>query len=217
MNLKYSIVFSQISMKDGFNPSSEETPLRLSATVAERKKRETDPFCPTCGVLDPRTAHAAVMEVPFQIGCGTDGTCTADLAPTVALSDDFQSPYVIGSSEFVTLVFTVANLAGDPAFKPVLKIPVPAGITVKKGAKECTSQDADSRLVCDIPGPIKSGFDHTLSIDFFTGGLTAGLESVSWNPVEVYSTSGDDSNIRNNRGTVLRMTCRKEYSYLDCT
>ena len=43
-------------------------------------------------------------------------------------------------SEFVTLVFTVTNLAGDPAFKPVIRIPVPPEVSVKRSAKECASQ-----------------------------------------------------------------------------
>ena len=34
----------------------------------------------------------------------------------------------------------VTNLAGDPAFKPVVKIPVPEEVSVKRSAKECSSQ-----------------------------------------------------------------------------
>ena len=46
----------------------------------------------------------------------------------------------IALSEFVTLVFTVSNLAGDPAFKPVIRIPVPQEVSVKRSAKECASK-----------------------------------------------------------------------------
>jgi hypothetical protein len=59
-------------MKEGFNPSSEETPLRLVTTVGGGDKTKGGEgggeFCPLCGVLDPRLAHTDIMEVPFQIG-----------------------------------------------------------------------------------------------------------------------------------------------------
>jgi hypothetical protein len=53
-------------------------------------------------------------------------------------------------------------------------------------------------LICDIPGPIKSGSKQSLSIDFDTRSLIGGMKSVRWNLVEVYSTA--DSNEKNNRG-----------------
>ena len=51
-----------------------------------------------------------MLEVPFQIGCGSDGVCVSDLTISADLDQPFVEPYVIGSSEFVTLVFTVTNL-----------------------------------------------------------------------------------------------------------
>ena len=54
-------------------------------------------------------AQKDVLEVPFQIGCGSDGVCVSDLTISTDLDQPFVEPYVIGSSEFVTLVFTVRS------------------------------------------------------------------------------------------------------------
>ena len=51
-----------------------------------------------------------MLEVPFQIGCGSDGVCVSDLTISADLDQPFVEPYVIGSSEFVTLVFKVGCL-----------------------------------------------------------------------------------------------------------
>ena len=52
-----------------------------------------------------------MLEVPFQIGCGSDGVCVSDLTISADLDQPFVEPYVIGSSEFVTMVFTVSSCA----------------------------------------------------------------------------------------------------------
>ena len=56
-----------MSIKEGFNPSSEEAPLRLTTKV-EEKAESKENFCNYCAVLDPRLSHKEVMEIPFQIG-----------------------------------------------------------------------------------------------------------------------------------------------------
>ncbi len=80
----------------------------------------------------------------FRKGCGSDNICRSDLS--LSCSSSGEVPFVIGSSDFVTLVLVVTNLAGragggggggDPAFKPQLRIPVPVGVGIRKTAKEC--------------------------------------------------------------------------------
>ena len=62
-----------------------------------------------------------MLEVPFQIGCGSDGVCVSDLTISADLDQPFVEPYVIGSSEFVTLVFTVSDIQGNSsALRPGL-------------------------------------------------------------------------------------------------
>ena len=62
------------------------------------------------------------MSIPFEQVC--ENTCSIDLSVTANLAPSFQSPFVIGSSSFVTLIFTVINIGIDPAYLPVLKIPL---------------------------------------------------------------------------------------------
>ena len=62
------------------------------------------------------------MSIPFVQVC--ENTCSIDLSVTANLAPSFQSPFVIGSSSFVTLIFTVINIGIDPAYLPVLKIPL---------------------------------------------------------------------------------------------
>ena len=49
-----------------------------------------------------------------------------------------ERSYIIGSTDSITLVFTVHNLVGgDPAFKPIMKIPFPEVLSIRQSTKEC--------------------------------------------------------------------------------
>ncbi len=86
----------------------------------------------------------------FRKGCGSDNICRSDLS--LSCSSSGEVPFVIGSSDFVTLVLVVTNLVGragggDPAFKPQLRIPVPLGVGIRKTAKECREMVSETNLV----------------------------------------------------------------------
>ena len=89
----------------------------------------------------------------FRKGCGSDNICRSDLS--LSCSSSGEVPFVIGSSDFVTLVLVVTNLVGraggggggDPAFKPQLRIPVPVGVGIRKTAKECQEVVRERNLV----------------------------------------------------------------------
>ena len=67
--------------------------------------------------------------------CGTDNVCTFDLS--LEIGDSIQSPFVIGSSQWITLTINVKNNAGDPAYLPLLKIPFPRELEISKLPKGC--------------------------------------------------------------------------------
>ena len=46
-------------MKEGFNPSSGEPPLRLTSRVEHKGDESKRGFCNYCAVLDPRLPHKA--------------------------------------------------------------------------------------------------------------------------------------------------------------
>jgi hypothetical protein len=67
--------------------------------------------------------------------CGTDNICTFDLSVEVA--DSIPSPFVIGSTQLIMQTIRVKNQAGDPAYLPQMKIPMPREIEISKFPKGC--------------------------------------------------------------------------------
>ena len=130
-------------MKEDFNPDILESALSFKVNVesAEESERSDDSeFCAFCGILDPRRDYREIMNVPFQSGCGADNICYSDLSILISPSPDLDPPFVIGSVPYVTLLFIVSNLRGDPAFQPRIEIPMPKGISLRKTTKECSFQ-----------------------------------------------------------------------------
>ena len=112
------------------------------------------------GKLDYRKSKSTQVTVPFKMGCS--GTCQIDLSVNVNTSAAITSPFVIGSSNYITLIFTVFNLAQDPAYLPILKVPL-SDTKLKLIPPEC--QVFDSLLVCQLPGPIRTPIARTISLD----------------------------------------------------
>ena len=54
-----NLVLFKVSMKEGFNPSSGEPPLRLTNRVEHEEDESGRDFCNYCAVLDPRLPHKA--------------------------------------------------------------------------------------------------------------------------------------------------------------
>lgn len=69
--------------------------------------------------------------------CGTDDVCTFDLSVKVVSSSN-PSPFVIGSSQSIEQSITIKNEGTDPAYLPILKIPIPKIVEVSKFPKGCS-------------------------------------------------------------------------------
>ena len=110
---------AEIRMRKEFNPSANENPLQFNATLIPVEKNSN--FDGKLGRLAKKVIVKR-MSIPFEQVC--ENTCSIDLSVTANLAPSFQSPFVIGSSSFVTLIFTVINIGIDPAYLPVLKIPL---------------------------------------------------------------------------------------------
>ena len=50
--------------------------------------------------------------------------CQIDLIVSAKLDPQFNIPFIIGSYSIITLIFSVMNIGQDPAYRPVLKIPL---------------------------------------------------------------------------------------------
>ena len=81
-----------------------------------------DMYCCICRKIMKYSQPPNRSSIFFISVC--ENTCRIDLSVTANLASSFESPFVIGSSSFVTLVFTVVNLGADPAYIPILKIPL---------------------------------------------------------------------------------------------
>ena len=138
------------------------------------------------GKLDYRKPKSTQVSVPFKMGCS--GTCLIDLS--VNVNSTSANPFVIGSSTYITLILTVLNLAQDPAYLPILKVPL-TNTKLIRIPSQC--QVFDNLLVCELPGPIRFGLGRTISMDFDVSGLIGGQEQLSWENIEVYSNSQDTS------------------------
>lgn len=190
-----------VTMRQGFNPTLEEPPLRFQATVAEQK-RLTHPlpmFNGQAGVLDPRKQKIFDMQIPFQSSCSL--SCLVDLTLEAGVHPDLSVPFLIGSAKFLTLVFTVVNLGKDPAFQPLLKIPYSDQLGIRRVAKECSTSRTENLVNCELPGPIKPKKSFSIEVDFDVSQIKGGQQSISWNGIEVYSRAGEttqDTNLANN-------------------
>ena len=184
----------KIQLKSGFNPTVSESDLIFNINVEEDSSSNS--FQGQKGKLDYRKSKSTQVTVPFKMGCS--GTCQIDLSVNVTTAAAITSPFVIGSSNYITLIFTVFNLAQDPAYLPILKVPL-SDTKLKLIPPEC--QVFDSLLVCQLPGPIRKPIARTISMDFDVSNLIGGQESLIWQNIEVYSKSQDtsDTNLSNDK------------------
>ena len=177
----------KIQLKSGFNPTVSESDLIFKINVEEEDSSSSS-FQGQKGKLDFRKSKSTQVTVPFKMGCS--GTCQIDLSVNVT-STAISTPFVIGSSNYITLIFTVFNLAQDPAYLPILKVPF-SNTKLKLIPPECQVFDS-SLLVCQLPGPIRYGLGRTISMDFDVSNLVGGQEYLMWQNIEVYSKSQDTS------------------------
>ena len=108
---------------------------------------------------------------------------------------------MIGSSGYITLIFTILNLGKDPAYQPLLRVPL-GNTKLIRTPQQCRVVEEDALLLCEgIPGPIRNGLGRTISMDVDVSKLVGGQESLNWNNIEVFSQSDDtqDTNNRNDR------------------
>ena len=147
------------------------------------------------------------MSIPFEQVC--ENTCSIDLSVTANLAPSFQSPFVIGSSSFVSLIFTVINIGIDPAYLPVLKIPLGTK-RILQTPPNCVKYEGEKPFLrCQLPGPINSGIKRTISVNYDVSKLVGGQTNVLFENFEVFSESAkivdiNPANNRNNYELVLK-------------
>lgn len=123
----------------------EDNPLTVQAEVKFNLKHDN---CPAlgCPMLDPRSTgltQNAVLDINFQSGCAIENQCQCDLKLNQKHVMPTLPPYIVGSSETLTLKLNISNDGHEPAFKATIiitskdvKLPM---ITGRKDCKDVNS------------------------------------------------------------------------------
>ena len=153
-------------------------------------------FTPHLGVLDPRKPRSAVLNVPFNLGCGDDKECESDLMVEAATEDlDDDGALVIGSRKTLTQLVNVTNHYGDPAFAPGVRIQIPSLLSVRKSPAECQTNSKLGEIICEIYGPLKATKSFVFEIIYDVSNLKPFDDRLTWNKIEVYSDSKNHKEI----------------------
>ncbi|KAH8039722.1 hypothetical protein HPB51_008315 [Rhipicephalus microplus] len=149
--------FSERALIDG-NVTDLVTPFefRLSFDLADnltRGKRES--FCKDCPILDSSTVKVVTNRTAFQVACGPDNVCNADLELKASIGGhENNSPLVVGKDSTVSLNVAVKNREEEPAYLAEVEINLPENVDIVN-IGSCEKKNS-STLTCDIGNPLKS-------------------------------------------------------------
>ena len=154
----------------------------------EKIPENSQEFCETCVVLDPRDSKSVSTKVTFRTGCGGE-RCVSDLAVVGTLVNTRQ-PYVLGSTKTITIQYEITN-AGESAYLTQLKISIPTNLTqFSRIPPSCRQDNNNKYMICDINAgrPVANGDVVKLDINL----EAAKLEGESFKVNAVVSSAGDE-------------------------
>ncbi|XP_037511504.1 integrin alpha-9 [Rhipicephalus sanguineus] len=157
--------FSEVALIDG-NVTDLVTPFefRLSFDLADNLKRgKRDSFCKECPILDQSTVKVVTNRTAFQVACGADNVCNADLELKASIEGhENNSPLVVGKDSTVTLNVTVKNREEEPAYLAEVEINLPENVDIVN-IGSCEKKNS-STLTCDIGNPLNSNVETKLAV-----------------------------------------------------
>lgn len=137
---------------------------RLSFNLTKNTSR-TDhrSFCRECPILDPSTDTTVTNRTAFQVACGPDNMCIADLElkATIERHED-NSPLVVGGDNEATLNINVKNRGEEPAYLARVEIHLPENVDIIN-VGNCETK-TNSSLLCDVGNPLHSGAESSLTV-----------------------------------------------------
>lgn len=157
--------FSERALIDG-NVTDLVTPFefRLSFDLADnltRGKRES--FCKDCPILDSSTVKVVTNRTAFQVACGPDNVCNADLELKASIGGhENNSPLVVGKDSTVSLNVAVTNREEEPAYLAEVEINLPENVDIVN-IGSCEKKNS-STLTCDIGNPLKSNAETKFAV-----------------------------------------------------
>lgn len=64
------------------------------------------------------------LTIPYScLVCRDENRCVIDLSVSVNVGEDVLVPFIIGSSQILTLLISVVNHGVDPSFMTMLRVP----------------------------------------------------------------------------------------------
>uniref|UniRef100_A0A224ZBQ6 Vitronectin receptor alpha subunit n=1 Tax=Rhipicephalus zambeziensis TaxID=60191 RepID=A0A224ZBQ6_9ACAR len=157
--------FSEMALIDG-NVTDLVTPFefRLSFDLADNLTRgKRDSFCKECPILDPSTVKVVTNRTAFQVACGPDNVCNADLELKASIEGhENNSPLVVGKDSTVTLNVAVKNREEEPAYLAEVEINLPENVDIVN-IGSCEKKNS-STLTCDIGNPLNSNVETKFAV-----------------------------------------------------
>lgn len=187
--------FSEMALIDG-NATDLLTPFefRLKFNLVNDPKRiKRDSFCKECPVLAPSSVTVVTNRTAFQVACGPDNLCIADLELKAFIEGhENNSPLVVGRDTYVSLNINVKNRDDEPAYLARVEIHLPENVDIINVAN-CETK-TNSSLMCDVGNPLNSKMEASLTVKLGLAKIKKKLE------IEVIAkTDSVDSDLSNDR------------------
>ncbi|XP_077555296.1 integrin alpha-9-like isoform X2 [Haemaphysalis longicornis] len=186
---------SEVALIDG-NVTDLLTPFEFRLTfnlTRNTSKADHRSFCRKCPVLDPSTITVVTNRTAFQVACGPDNMCIADLElkATIEKHED-NSPLVVGGDSLASLNIHVKNRGEEPAYLARVEIHLSENVDIINVAN-CETK-TNSSLLCDVGNPLHKGAESSLTVKL---GLTKIQKKLEIQVVA--KTDSVDSDLSNNQ------------------
>ncbi|RWS27296.1 integrin alpha-9-like protein [Leptotrombidium deliense] len=149
------------------NIEDKLTPLQVSVTANIMKRNSLNTFCKHCPVMSKAALEvaSAVKKIDFEIGCGEDNKCNADINLLIRSTYPF---IVQGRDNELPLFVTISN-KGENAYSTKLKLKISPILEIKQISSRCNTEVKDELLVirCDIENPLET--DKYKDVPFLFG------------------------------------------------
>ncbi|KAL1430991.1 hypothetical protein MTO96_014407 [Rhipicephalus appendiculatus] len=106
------------------------------------------PFEFQCPILDPSTVKVVTNRTAFQVACGPDNVCNADLELKASIEGhENNSPLVVGKDSTVTLNVAVKNREEEPAYLAEVEINLPENVDIVNIGSSLQGSASISQLI----------------------------------------------------------------------
>ncbi|XP_017013569.2 integrin alpha-PS3 isoform X2 [Drosophila takahashii] len=189
------------SEKDIFTPIDLEMHYELT-----KKIPDSEEFCDSCAVVDPKEPKVSTQKIIFSTGCATD-VCTADLQ---LRSKNVSPTYILGSADTLRVNYEITN-GGETAYLPQFNVTSTSRLAFAQVPGNC--KVAEAVMVCDLNRgrPLAKGDSDSVTISFDVSQLSGQSLIIH---AEVFSTGYEKNPTDNKQTNVISL---KEFTEIDAS